>query len=263
MNLASIASGSSGNCIYVGNEKSHFLIDAGISRKRIVEGLTQMEVAPETIQGIFVTHEHMDHISGLGVFLRKYPVPVFATAKTIDEILSTSSLGKVDKNLFESITPDNPIYMDGIKVEASRILHDAADPVCYTVSDTESKVGVATDFGTYDEYLVEKLQGCESLLVESNHDLNMLMVGPYPYPLKKRIMGNKGHLSNERAGQFLSKVIGEECKHIFLGHLSKENNYGELAYETVKVELLLHNIDLDKANFTLQVASRTAPTCII
>ena len=107
MNLASIASGSSGNCIYVGNEKSHFLIDAGISRKRIVEGLTQMEVAPETIQGIFVTHEHMDHISGLGVFLRKYPVPVFATAKTIDEILSTSSLGKVDKNLFESITPDN------------------------------------------------------------------------------------------------------------------------------------------------------------
>ena len=112
MNLASIASGSSGNCIYVGNEKSHFLIDAGISRKRIVEGLSQMEVAPETIQGIFVTHEHMDHISGLGVFLRKYPVPVFATAKTIDEILSTSSLGKVDKNLFESITPDNPIYMD-------------------------------------------------------------------------------------------------------------------------------------------------------
>ena len=177
----------------------------------------------------------MDHISGLGVFLRKYPVPVFATAKTIDEILSTSSLGKVDKNLFESITPDNPIYMDGIKIEASRILHDAADPVCYTVSDTESKVGVA----------------------------NMLMVGPYPYPLKKRIMGNKGHRSNERAGQFLSKVIGEECKHIFLGHLSKENNYGELAYETVKVELLLHNIDLDKANFTLQVASRTAPTCII
>ena len=257
MNLASIASGSSGNCIYVGNEKSHFLIDAGISRKRIVEGLTQMEVAPETIQGIFVTHEHMDHISGLGVFLRKYPVPVFATAKTIDEILSTSSLGKVDKNLFESITPDNPIYMDGIKIEASRILHDAADPVCYTVSDTESKVGVATDFGTYDEYLVEKLQGCESLLVESNHDLNMLMVGPYPYPLKKRIMGNKGHLSNERAGQFLSKVIGEECKHIFLGHLSKENNYGELAYETVKVELLLHNIDLDKANFTLQVESRS------
>ena len=263
MNLASIASGSSGNCIYVGNEKSHFLIDAGISRKRIVEGLSQMEVAPETIQGIFVTHEHMDHISGLGVFLRKYPVPVFATARTIDEILSTSSLGKVDKNLFESITPDQPIYMDGIKIEASRILHDAADPVCYTVSDTESKVGVATDFGTYDEYLVEKMQGCESLLVESNHDLNMLMVGPYPYPLKKRIMGNKGHLSNERAGQFLSKVIGEECKHIFLGHLSKENNYGELAYETVKVELLLHNIDLNKADFTLQVASRTAPTCVI
>lgn len=263
MKLASIASGSSGNCIYVGNEKSHFLIDAGISRKRIVEGLREMDVEPEKIQGIFVTHEHIDHINGLGVFLRKYPVPVFATAATIDEIFSVSSLGKIDKSLFESIEPDHPVYMDGIKVEASRIYHDAADPVCYTLSDPDAKVGVATDFGTFDEYLVEKLKDCESLLVEANHDLNMLMVGPYPYPLKRRIMGNKGHLSNERAGQFLSRIIGEKCRHIFLGHLSRENNYGELAYETVKTELLLHNIDLNKKEVTLQVASRTAPTCAL
>ena len=121
-------------------------------------------------------------------------------------------------------------------------------------------MGIATDFGTFDDYLVDKMQGCESLLVEANHDLNMLMVGPYPYPLKRRIMGNNGHLSNERAGQFLSRVIGEKCRHIFLGHLSKENNYGELAYETVKVELLLHNIDIEKENLTLQVASRSVPT---
>ncbi|MDO5147158.1 MAG: MBL fold metallo-hydrolase [Eubacteriales bacterium] len=260
MKLASIASGSSGNCIYVGNESTHFLVDAGISKKRIVDGLSHMEIAPEKITGIFVTHEHMDHIGGLGVFLRKYPVPVYATAKTIDRILKTRSLGKIDASLFTSVAPDSPITVDGIRIEASGIYHDAADPVCYTFRDQSSKVGIATDFGTYDEYLVEKMQDCESLLVEANHDLNMLMVGPYPYPLKKRIMGNQGHLSNERAGQFLSKVIGKKCRHIFLGHLSKENNYGELAYETVKVELLAHNIDMEKEDFTLQVADRCAPT---
>lgn len=260
MQLMSIASGSSGNCIYAGNEQVHFLVDTGISRKRIVEGLKEIDRDPTEINGIFVTHEHMDHISGLGVFLRKYPVPVFATGKTIDAILSTQSLGKLDPSLFHSISPDHPMEIEGIRVEASNIYHDAADPVCYTFTDKESRVGIATDFGTYDEYLVEKMQGCESLLVESNHDLNMLMVGPYPYPLKQRIMSNTGHLSNERAGQFLSKVIGKECRHIFLGHLSKENNCGELAYESVKVELLLHNINLEKEHIGMQVASRVAPT---
>ena len=263
MELCSIASGSSGNCICVGSDDCHVLIDAGISGKRIENGLNSIDLKTEEMKGVLVTHEHIDHISGLGVIARRYGLPIYATEGTIDAILNTKSVGKIDESLFHAITPEQPFEIGDLLIEPISISHDAADPVCYTVSDTESKVGVATDFGTYDEYLVEKMQGCESLLVESNHDLNMLMVGPYPYPLKKRIMGNKGHLSNERAGQFLSKVIGEECKHIFLGHLSKENNYGELAYETVKVELLLHNIDLNKADFTLQVASRTAPTCVI
>ena len=260
MQLASIASGSSGNCLFIGNEQTQFLVDAGISRKRIVEGLEHLEIDPSKLSGIFITHEHVDHIGGLGVFLRKYKIPVFATGRTIDAIFSYKSLGKVDTSLFHSIQADHPISMNGVKVEASSVLHDAADPVCYTFKDENSKVGIATDFGCYDDYLVEKMKGCESILVESNHDLNMLMVGPYPYPLKRRIMGNKGHMSNERAGQFLSKVIDKNTKHIFLGHLSKENNYSELAYETVKCELLMHNIHLDQAKITMQVASREHPT---
>ncbi|MBQ9156362.1 MAG: MBL fold metallo-hydrolase [Eubacterium sp.] len=260
MKLASIGSGSSGNCIYVSNEGHHYLVDAGLSRKRIVDGLKSMDTCPEQIEGIFITHEHMDHISGLGVFLRKYPVPVFATGPTIDAILSAPNLGKIDAGLFHSVKADRPMDLNGIRVEASTIYHDAADPVCYTFTDEESKVGIATDFGTFDDYLVEKMQGCRSLLVESNHDLNMLMVGPYPYPLKRRIMSNTGHMSNERAGQFLSKVIGEECRQIYLGHLSKENNYVDLAYEAVKVELMIHNIDIEKKNITMKVASRTEPT---
>lgn len=260
MQLASIASGSSGNCLFIGNEKSQFLVDAGISRKKILEGLDHLEVDPSSLSGIFITHEHVDHIGGLGVFLRKYKIPVFATGRTIDAILSYKSLGKVDTSLFESIEVDRPIYLDGVRIEASSVLHDAADPVCYTFKDESSKVGIATDFGTYDDYLVEKMSGCESILVEANHDLNMLMVGPYPYPLKRRIMGNKGHMSNERCGQFLSKVIDQNTRHIFLGHLSKENNYGELAYETVKCELMMHNINLEQSNLTMQVASREQPT---
>ncbi len=260
MYLGSIASGSSGNCIYVGNRDAHFLVDAGVSRKRIVEGLQQMEVSPDRIQGIFVTHEHNDHISSLGVFLRKYPVPVYATGKTIDAILASPCLGKVKKDLFCSIEKDRPMDIEGVRVEASEILHDAADPVCYTFEDQESKVATATDLGTFDDYLIDKLQGCETLLVEANHDLNMLMVGPYPYPLKRRILGNFGHLSNERAGQFLSKIIGKKCRHILLGHLSKENNYADLAFETVRLELLMHNICLEDQPFSLQVASRSEPT---
>lgn len=262
MNLLSIASGSSGNSIYVGNEKAHFLVDTGISKKRILEGLSLAEVDPKELKGIFITHEHIDHIQGLGVFLRKYPVPVFATGRTIDKIFKTSSLGKYDHGLFHSIDPDHPIEIEDVRIEASHIYHDAADPVCYTFADAGSKVGIATDFGTYDDYLVEKMKSCEALLVEANHDINMLMVGPYPYPLKQRIMGRHGHMSNERAGQFLSKIIGPECKHIFLGHLSKENNYSELAYETVLLELKMHGIDLDQKKIGMQVASRSVPTTI-
>ena len=263
MKLASIASGSSGNCLYVGNEEDQFLVDTGISRKRVVEGLAGLEVDPARLKAIFITHEHMDHISGLGVFLRKYKIPVFATGKTIDQILSTRSLGQMDTSLFETISVDHPIRIGGITVEASSVMHDAADPVCYTFRDEDSKVGIATDFGTYDDYLLEKMQGCQSLLLEANHDLNMLMVGPYPYPLKRRIMGNQGHMSNERAGQFLARVFHPGLRHIFLGHLSKENNFAELAYETVKNELHMHNIDPDRSGCSMQVASRVEPTYCI
>lgn len=260
MRLASIASGSSGNCICVGNGETRFLVDAGISCKRIVEGLKEIGVEPSGLSGIMITHEHIDHIQGLGVLLRKYRLPVFATAKTIDQILATSSLGKMDRNLFEIILPDHAIELGGMRIEASSVLHDAADPVCYTFTDSSAKVGIATDLGTFDDYLVEKMRGCRSLLVEANHDLHMLMAGPYPYPLKRRIMGNLGHMSNERAGQFLSKVIDEGTRQVFLGHLSKENNYAELAYETVKVELALHNMDPETRDISLVIAKRDKPT---
>ena len=263
MRLCSIASGSSGNCIYVGTDTTHVLVDVGISRKRTEEGLNSLGICPGELDAIFVTHEHSDHISGLGVFSRKYNVPIYATPKTLDAIRGCRSLGAIDDGLFQTVKADESFTIKDMTVNPMRISHDAAEPVAYRFSYGKQKIGVITDLGTYNDYTIESLRGMDALLLEANHDVNMLQVGPYPYPLKQRILGDRGHLSNENSGRLLSRLLHDKLQYIVLGHLSKENNLPELAYETVKVELLLHNIDLDKANFTLQVASRTAPTCII
>ena len=146
--------------------------------------------------------------------------------------------------------------LNGIVVEPSTIWHDAKDPVCYSFYKDGKKASVATDLGNFDEYLVDKLKGSDILFVEANHDIHMLEVGRYPYPLKQRILGRNGHLSNERCGQLISKLMCDNLKHIYLGHLSKDNNYPDLAYESVKLELMLHGIDLDQKQVQMEVARR-------
>ena len=225
MNLCSIASGSSGNCIYIGNSNAGILVDAGISKKRIVEGLTSIDVNPEKLNGILITHEHSDHISGLGVFTRKYKVPIYATRETIARILNSKSLGVLDENLFHEIKPDESFYVEDIKVNPFSISHDAANPVSYTFDNANKRVGIATDLGTYDDYIISNLEDCNALLLEANHDINMLQVGAYPYSLKRRILSDVGHLSNDNSGRLLSRLFTDKLKYIFLGHLSKENNY--------------------------------------
>ncbi|BCN30536.1 MBL fold metallo-hydrolase [Anaeromicropila herbilytica] len=262
MNLCSIASGSSGNCIYVGNQDTNILIDAGISGKRVVDGLTSIDVNPEKLSAILVTHEHSDHISGIGVLSRKYKTPIYATAETINAILKTKSVGRIPDGLLHMIEPDQPFLIDDIKVEPFSISHDAANPVCYTFEEDGHRIGMATDLGTYNEYIIEKLSGLEALLLEANHDINMLQVGAYPYYLKQRILGNRGHLSNENSGKLISKIMNSNLKHVFLGHLSKENNYAELAYETVKVELE-QNTEYSSNPFHLSVANREEPSLFV
>ena len=256
MKLTSIASGSSGNCIFVGSEQGNLLVDAGISAKRIEQGLKELQVSPADLNGILITHEHIDHIAGLGVLMRRYKLPVFATVGTIDSMRMSGKLGEVDKSLFYAVTADQPFVLNGIVVDPSTIWHDAKEPVCYSFYQNGKKAVVATDLGNFDEYLVEKLQGSDILFVEANHDVHMLEVGRYPYPLKQRILGRNGHLSNERCGQLISKLMSDKLKHIYLGHLSKDNNYPELAYESVKLELSLHGIDLTKNDIQMEVAKR-------
>ena len=215
MNLCSIASGSSGNCIYVGNGNTNLLVDAGISGKRIVAGLTSIDIKPEELNGILVTHEHIDHVGGLGVMARKYHVPIYATVETINAILRINSVGRIPAELFQIIENDKTFMINDIEVNPFTISHDAANPVCYTFHKDGHKVGIATDLGKYDDYIVKSLSGCEILLLEANHDINMLQVGAYPYVLKRRILGDKGHLSNDNSGRLISELLHDKLKYIF------------------------------------------------
>ncbi len=237
MNLCSIASGSSGNCTFVGSTQTKLLVDAGISGKRIENGLNSIEVSPQDIQGVLITHEHADHIQGVGVLARRYNTPIYGTAETINSILKINSIGRIPEELLHYVVPDQAFQINDITVEPFSTSHDASNPVCYAFQADGHKIGMATDLGKYDDYIIEKLAGAEILLLEANHDVNMLMVGGYPYYLKQRILGDRGHLSNENSARLICKLFHEKLKHITLAHLSQENNYEELAYETVRIEL--------------------------
>lgn len=256
MRMCSIASGSSGNCIYVGSDDTHLLVDTGISKKRIEEGLKKLEIKGEELEGILITHEHSDHIQGLGVFSRKYGIPIYATPGTIKGIMSYSGLGRMPEGLLHPIHTDEPFALGDVEVHPFAISHDANEPSGYRFENDGRSVAVATDLGKYDEYTVENLKNLDAVLLEANHDIHMLEVGGYPYYLKQRILGDKGHLSNELSGQLLCDILHDNLKHIVLGHLSKENNYARLAYETVKLEVTLADNDYRGEDLDMFVASR-------
>lgn len=263
MRLCSIASGSSGNCIYVGSENTHLLVDAGISKKRIEEGLKELQIKGEELDGILVTHEHVDHIQGLGVFSRKYGVPIYATPGTIRGIQEYKALGKMPEGLYKEIKTDSEFELGDIAVHPFAISHDANEPSGYRFNQGDKSVAVATDLGKYDQYIVDKLQNLNAILLESNHDIHMLEVGPYPYYLKQRVLGDRGHLSNELSGRLLCDILHDNLKNVVLGHLSKENNYAELAYETVKLEVTLGNNPYKGEEIPISVAKRDSVSEII
>lgn len=263
MRLCSIASGSSGNCIYAGNAHTHVLIDAGISKKKIEEGLKHLEIQGEEICGIFVTHEHIDHIQGLGVFCRKYHTPIYASKGTIDGIRSCRTIGKLPDGILHEIPVNAPFQLNDLTIDPFSISHDAKEPCGYRVSYGEKSVAVATDLGVYDERIVEVLRGVDALVLEANHDIHMLEVGPYPYPLKRRVMGERGHLSNELSGRLLCEILHKDLKGVILGHLSKENNYPRLAYETVKLEVTMGDNPYHGEDIPISVAKRDEISNII
>lgn len=263
MNFCSIASGSSGNCIYVGSDQAGILIDVGISGKRVESGLNSIGRTTGEIDGILITHEHSDHIKGLGVLARKHHLPIYATQGTIRAIKESGSVGKIEDSLFCEIRPDEQFAVKDLEISPFSISHDAAEPVAYRVNHGEKSFGVVTDLGVYSDYTISHLKGLDGILLESNHDVNMLQVGSYPYYLKQRILGRRGHLSNENAGRLLCQILHDKMKAIILGHLSRENNYEELAYETVCSEVTLGDNPYKASDFRIQVAKRDEASALL
>ncbi len=262
--MCSIASGSSGNCIYVGSEQTHLLVDTGISKKKIDVGLAELGITGEELSGILITHEHSDHIQGLGVFSRKYKVPIYATKGTLKGIQEYKCLGKMPEGLYHEITVDEAFMIGDLEVKPFAISHDANEPSGYRIEwNSKKSVAIATDLGIYDNYTIQNLVNLDAVVLEANHDVHMLEVGPYPYPLKRRVLGEQGHLSNELTGRLLCNILHDKLKYIILGHLSKENNYEELALETVKLEVTMGDNPYKGEELPLYVAKRDAMSNIL
>ena len=263
MRFTSIASGSSGNCTYIGSDNTHILIDAGVSKKRIEEGLKSLDLTLSDISAIFVTHEHTDHIAALHTILKKFDIPIYATGGTIQGIKASDKKAEMVNSRFVQVMVDKEVLVGDMKINPMTISHDANEPCGYTVFVGDKKIGVATDLGCYDDYTVNRLSDCDALLLEANHDIRMLQTGPYPYVLKARILGDKGHLCNEKSGELLSRLINNKLQGVFLGHLSKENNLPELAYEAVRVELQMNDSLKFNDGFPIMVADRSAISTVL
>ncbi|MDD5945993.1 MAG: MBL fold metallo-hydrolase [Clostridia bacterium] len=248
-----LVSGSSGNSTFISNGSTHILIDAGISCKQLVEHIRQLKIEPQSIDAVFITHEHIDHIKGAGVLSRKYNIPVYATPGTWQGIGKT--VGDFSEENTKYIYPDKMIVVGDLCVKPFAIPHDTAEPVAYSVFTDNIKMTVATDIGTATDTVKENIYDSDVLLLEANHDINMLKNGSYPWSLKKRILGDRGHLSNVTAGETLSEIMSGRMKYVFLGHLSKENNEPHLAYETVGKILEENRIKVGK-DIQLDMASR-------
>ena len=227
MELCALASGSSGNCFYAGNGKAGVLIDAGISAKQICLRMVERGLKPEKVKGIFVTHEHSDHIRGIDVFARKFNVPVFATRKTV-----AAGFLCEDKKLIHVIQNTEKISLAGLSLESFRKFHDAVDPVSYTIFSEKKQVSVLTDLGHACKYVQEQVADADFLFLESNHDEQMLKEGDYPEQLKRLILSNIGHLSNRQAGLCVLEHASKRLKHVVLSHLSQQNNTPQLALKT-------------------------------
>ncbi len=249
--FCSLFSSSSGNCTYIGSSKGGILVDVGVSAKRTELALRDIGVSPDEIKGIFITHEHSDHISGVRVFASRYHIPVFATEGTLIEM---DRAGVFKSPVDAYVMPESGTEKAGIFVRSFRTSHDSREPCGFTVVTPDGKrIAVATDMGTVLRETREAVYGTDLVLLESNHDIRMLQTGPYPYPLKQRILSDKGHLCNDDSAAFALSLLESGTTRFVLGHLSKENNIPALAYETARETLASAGAVPDK-DYLLTVA---------
>ena len=224
LRFSSLGSGSSGNGLVVESGKTRVMMDCGFTIAETRERLERIGLAPSELAGIVVTHEHDDHIGGVAAFARRYAIPVYLTRGT-----GMSLPEEFPAVLVRYIDSHAPFAVDALLIDPIPVPHDAREPVQYTFSDGAVRVGVVTDLGCITQHVVDRLSGCEALVVECNHDLDMLMTGPYPVSLKLRVSGRFGHLSNADAGHLVACLDRSRMRHLIAAHLSQQNNRPELA----------------------------------
>lgn len=229
-----LCSSSEGNSIYIGTTSEGILIDAGTNCKQLTAMLSQVGIAPESIKAIFITHEHTDHIGALRVFASKYHTRVFASQGTLMGLeLNGHTVGSFDCDIID----EKGISLDSMEVTAFHTSHDSRESLGFAVDTGDRRLAVATDTGILTKETIEGVTGCDLVLIESNHDLKMLENGPYPYDLKRRIKSELGHLSNADCAAFLPSLLQSGTTRFILGHLSRENNLPEIAYNAALAAL--------------------------
>ncbi|MBL7107739.1 MAG: MBL fold metallo-hydrolase [Candidatus Cloacimonetes bacterium] len=253
MKICVLASGSKGNSILISGIQTNILIDAGISGKKISEKLNYAKVDENSIKAIFITHEHSDHIKGAGVISRKLKIPIFANKSTFQ--VAKNRIGKVESVYF--FENGNPFTFNEFLIEPFSVPHDCEENSCFKISERNSKkkLVILTDAGYSTRLIKEKIKNSSTIILESNHDFDKLINGPYDWSLKQRIKSNNGHLSNSQACELMSEIIHPNLENIILAHLSEENNEPEIA----KSEM--HKI-LNKCGHkcNLFIASQNEPT---
>lgn len=257
MKYLSLASGSNGNCHCIQKKHTGILVDVGLSGKATENALAQHDIDLSGIQAILITHEHIDHIKGVGIVSRRYDIPIYATAKTWDAI--GSSIGKIKPHHRLCLDKSSPLNIGDLQIIPFETSHDAADSCGFVIDDGHRRLAIATDLGCVTPIVEQAVLGSDVVILEANHDVEMLKVGSYPYQLKRRVLSDQGHLSNDAAGQFAARLVHSGTRSVLLAHLSGENNIPLLAYETVASELH-HNQIVTGKDVRLCVLDRHYPS---
>ncbi len=242
--FCSLSSGSSGNCQYIETKESKILIDAGFSGKTVQGLLSSIGVEPNTLDAIFVTHEHIDHTKGVGILSRRFDIPIYANADTW--LAMEKSIGKIKEENIKVFNTGMDFEFRDMTIYPIGIFHDAVEPVGYIIYYKNKKISIITDTGWVNDNIINEIKDSDLYLLESNHDINMLKEGSYPWPLKQRILSTRGHLSNDDCGRILGDVLSGRGEIVILGHLSQDNNIPDLALRTVKESIIKKGIDIDK-----------------
>ena len=258
-NFCSLYSGSSGNSLFVETKNTKLLVDAGVSSKKIETALSDINVDPTTLDGILITHEHIDHVQGLGTFSKKFDLPVFVNQETLDAMPKQKD--KIAEKNIKTFKVSDKFEIGDLKIKPFSIPHDAANPCGFNIYKNDKKISIATDIGHITNSILKDLEESLFIMLEANYDPEVLRCSSYPFTLKTRIAGPNGHLPNELAGKTISHLLKSGLKKAMLGHLSKENNFPELAYQTVMDELMSNNYKENSIN--ISVASRNTHSTII